>query len=167
MVAYGGRDDGLFHGVISESNFFPSQPYLSELEYQFNRTVALNGCGDADSKMDCLRGRSMAELQATNVPSPFPGRTSTPQFYWTPCVDGELLENPPYTLYEAGNVVDVPVLAGSCTNGRLDEASLTGIKLTGCRGIVIHSQEHRFTRRDDLVPPRQLPRTYIATTQTN
>lgn len=118
MAAYGGRDDGLFAGVISESTFFPAQPYLSELEWQYERTVSLVGCSDEDNKLDCLRGKTTEELQQANTPGPFPGRSSKPIFYWTPCVDGDFLEDLPSLLYDEGKFLEVPVLAGSCTNGK-------------------------------------------------
>jgi hypothetical protein len=36
LTAFGGKDERLFHGTIAESVFFPPQPLVSELEWQFN-----------------------------------------------------------------------------------------------------------------------------------
>ena len=90
---------------------------MSELEYQFTRTVEEAGCQDADSKMACLRDMSTKDLQKVNVPSPFPDRTDRPLFYWTPCVDGDFLEDGPTALFNAQSFVKVPLLFGTCTNG--------------------------------------------------
>ena len=122
-MAYGGRDDGLFVGGVSESLFFPAQPYLSELEWQFDRVVQHAGCGAVDlgAQMKCLRGKDVAELQAVNLASAFPGRAAppTPLFYWTPCVEGDMIEDLPYLLFEQGRFIKVPVLFGTDTNGIL------------------------------------------------
>ena len=122
LSAYGGRDDGLFVGAISESMFFPAQPYMSELEWQFDRIVHSVGCdtyGYSNDVMSCLRGKSMSTLQALNIAAAFPGRTSPPNplFYWTPCVDGDLVEDLPYVLFETGRFIKVPVMFGTDTDG--------------------------------------------------
>lgn len=119
MTAYGGRDDGLFVGGVAESVFFPAQPYLSELEWQFDRLSQQVGCNETADEMACLRGLDTATLQASNVASPFPGRTAPPMplFYWTPCIDGDILEDLPYTMLEKGRFIKVPILYGHDTDG--------------------------------------------------
>lgn len=121
LSAYGGRDDGLFVGAISESLFFPAQPYVAELEWQFDRIVQSVECDSYNSTgvMSCLRGRDMDTLQARNVAAAFPGRTAPPNplFYWTPCVDGDLIPDLPYVLYETGRFLKLPVMFGSDTDG--------------------------------------------------
>jgi carboxylesterase type B len=118
LTAYGGRDDGLFVGGIAESVFFPAQPYLSELEWQFDRVAQAVYCGTAADQMACLRETDVSELQAANVASPFPGRAGrpTPLFYWTPCVDGDLITDLPYALFQRGRFIRVPVLFGTDTD---------------------------------------------------
>ncbi|KAI0600837.1 Alpha/Beta hydrolase protein [Biscogniauxia sp. FL1348] len=116
------RDEGLFVGAIAESVFFPAQPFVADLEWQFDRVLAERGCGGGgggdEDPVACLRSRSTAELQSSNVPSPFPGRPDLPAplFYWTPCIDGELLTDLPYLLFERGQFIDVPILVGTTTN---------------------------------------------------
>lgn len=122
LVAYGGRDDGLFVGGMAESVFFPAQPFVRELEYQFDRLAAQTGCADADADADqmvCLRAADVAVLQAANRAQPFPGRPEPPMplFYWTPCVDGDFLRDLPYRLFASGQFVSVPMLFGTSTNG--------------------------------------------------
>ncbi|KAI0199105.1 alpha/beta-hydrolase [Astrocystis sublimbata] len=116
--------ENLFVGAIGESVFFPAQPFLHELEWQFNLTLERTGCDEgvggvaADEAMDCLRDKSTEELQAANVPAAFPSAPpgSTPLFFWTPCIDGALLPDLPYRLFEKGAFLDVAVIMGSTTN---------------------------------------------------
>ncbi|KAK8125311.1 triacylglycerol lipase-like protein [Apiospora kogelbergensis] len=115
LIANGGVDEHLFHGGIGESLFFPSQPYVSELEWQFSKVLNDTKCQDSASPMKCLRGKDARELQAANFPSPFPGRTDVPLplFYWTPCIDGQLLQDRPYKMFEDGKFIDVPIIFGN------------------------------------------------------
>lgn len=117
LIAYGGRDDKLFMGAISESTFLPAHPPVSQLEYQLDRTMEQAGCQGEIDRMSCLRGKTKEKLQALNAPAPFQGRTHWPLWYWTPCVDGALLEDNPSAMYERGDFIDVPLLFGTCTNG--------------------------------------------------
>ncbi|KAI0817868.1 carboxylesterase [Xylaria sp. FL0064] len=129
LVANGGNatdsesGERLFAGAVGESVFFPAQPFVDELEWQFNLTLQRTGCDDdnadeSDGAMACLRSKSTEDLQAANVPASFPGAPDmpTPLFFWTPCVDGDLLLDLPYLLFERGQFVDVPVIMGSTTD---------------------------------------------------
>ena len=69
--------------------------------------------------MECLRGKSKRELQDLNTDAPFPGRDDPPKFYWTPCVDGDILEETPSELYANNKFLSVPSLFGTTTNGKL------------------------------------------------
>ncbi|KAK7941069.1 acetylcholinesterase [Apiospora aurea] len=115
LIANGGVDEQLFHGGIGESLFFPSQPYVSELEWQFSKVLNETGCQDATKPMQCLRGKNEKTLQAANAPSPFPGRTDIPLplFYWTPCIDGQLLQDRPYKMFADGKFIHVPIMFGN------------------------------------------------------
>ncbi|KAM7222352.1 Alpha/Beta hydrolase fold [Rhypophila decipiens] len=120
MIAYGGRNDNLFAGVMSESVFFPAQRPVAEVEYQFDRVLRYTGC-DQVSEQDqlaCLRSQDVMLLQAANHAQPFPGRHGPPNplFYWTPCIDGDLLQDFPYRMFEDGRFIDVPLLAGTATD---------------------------------------------------
>ncbi|KAF4951062.1 hypothetical protein FSARC_13008 [Fusarium sarcochroum] len=116
LVAYSGKDEGLFAGAIAESTFMPGLPEPDDLEYQFERVVNGTECSDADNVMDCLRGKSSADLQAHNRKAPFDGRTYQSYFYWAPTTDGDMFPDFPTNLYEKGDFVKVPLLSGSCTN---------------------------------------------------
>ncbi|KAM5372988.1 hypothetical protein ACJZ2D_007199 [Fusarium nematophilum] len=116
LVAYGGKDEGLFAAAIAESPFVPGQPKVDDLEYQFDRVVNGTGCLGSYDKMACLRGKSSAELQAQNIKAPFVGRTYRAYFYWAPCTDGDMFPDYPSNLYDNGDFVQVPILFGACTN---------------------------------------------------
>ncbi|KAI0970390.1 Alpha/Beta hydrolase protein [Xylaria arbuscula] len=126
LVANGGNatdpesGEKLFAGAVGESVFFPAQPFVNELEWQFNLTLQRTGCDDsADKAMACLRGKSTEDLQtAADIPATFPGAPdlSTPLFFWTPCIDGDLLQDLPYLLFERGQFIDVPVIMGTTTD---------------------------------------------------
>ena len=75
LLAYGGRNDNLFVGAMSESLFFPAQPYVRELEYQFDRLAQQVGCSSVipEEQLTCLRSQNVATLQAANHAQHFPG----------------------------------------------------------------------------------------------
>ncbi|KUI60885.1 Lipase 2 [Cytospora mali] len=118
LTAYGGRNDSLFAAGIAESVFFPAQPYVPQLEYQFDRLVNETGCAADSDQLACLRALDTQVLQAQNVPTPFPGRSEAPLplFYWTPCIDGDFIQDLPYDLLAQGRFVNVPLLFGNDNN---------------------------------------------------
>jgi len=149
LVAYGGRDDALFIGGMAESLFFPSQPFVSELEYQFDRLISQTGCAHEPParQMACLRSKDVAILQAANVAQPFPGRSQPPMplFYWTPCVDGDLLQDLPYRMFAKGQFIRVPMVFGTSTDGMLKlspfaRCALSPMRMVNtknCRGLCL------------------------------
>ncbi|KAI0523870.1 carboxylesterase [Xylaria bambusicola] len=125
LLAHGGNatdpesGEKLFAGAVGESVFFPAQPFLDELEWQFDLVLQRTGCDDKNKEaIACLRGLSTEVLQAANFPAPFPGGPDMPidLFFWTPCIDGELLRDLPYTLFEKGQFINVPVMMGGTTD---------------------------------------------------
>ena len=118
LAAYGGRNDSLFHGAISESMFHPAYPQVADQEPQLKTVLDGVGCTGDSNPVDCLRGQNVWDLQTLNTLAPFPGREEPPIFYWTPSVDGEFLTDLPYKSFELGKIVQVPVLFGTCTNGK-------------------------------------------------
>ncbi|KAH7252142.1 Alpha/Beta hydrolase protein [Fusarium tricinctum] len=116
LVAYGGKDEGLFAGAIAESTFMPGLPEPDDLQYQFDRVANGTGCADTDDIMECLRDMESSDLQTHNSKAPFDGRTYRSYFYWAPTTDGDMFPDYPSKLYEKGDFVKVPILSGSCTN---------------------------------------------------
>lgn len=118
LTAFGGRNDNLFSAAIAESVFFPSQPFVPQLEYQFDRLATATGCATNADQLTCLRNLDTKTLQAQNTPFPFPGRTDAPVplFYWTPCIDGTFIQDLPYNLFAQQKFVRVPLLFGNSNN---------------------------------------------------
>lgn len=120
LISQNEPNETLFVGGIGESVFFPAQPFVADLEWQFDRLLEQTGCNTDEEPMACLRGKDTTTLQTANVPSAFPGRPGLPAplplFYWTPCIDGTLLRDLPYLLFERGEFVDVPVIMGHTTD---------------------------------------------------
>ncbi|KAI0117388.1 alpha/beta-hydrolase [Daldinia grandis] len=121
----GSGSENLFVGAVGESPFFPAQPTVADLEWQFDVVLSQTGCVEEEEEeedpMSCLRSKDTATLQqSANIPSPFPGRPGLPSplplFYWTPCIDGALLPAPPSTLFAQGSFIDVPIIMGTTTN---------------------------------------------------
>lgn len=116
LTAYGARNDHLFVGAIGESVFMPWQPHVSELEWQFTRFSTSAGCSNATNELTCLRGLSQEFLQPLNKASHFPNGTSSPLFYWTPAIDGDLLRDYPMRMIAAGKIIKVPIMFGDDTD---------------------------------------------------
>ena len=116
LTAYGGRDDHLFVGAIAQSPFFPTQPTVPELEWQFDRFATAANCSNATYRMDCLRSRDVSVLAAANVGSPYPGQSVPPDFYFTPTIDGDLIRDYPLRLFKQGQHIKVPFMVGDETD---------------------------------------------------
>ena len=116
LIAYGGRDDKLFVGAIAESVFFPTQPQISDLEFQYDEFVNATGCTSSNSTVECLRSLDSETLQTANVDMPYPGQTSDPIWNFTPCIDGQFIQDYPYNLYEQGKFIPVPTIFGDDTD---------------------------------------------------
>ncbi|KAF8855262.1 triacylglycerol lipase-like protein [Acephala macrosclerotiorum] len=116
LTAYGGRNDNLFVGAIAESPFFPTQPQVSELEWQFDTYADLAGCGNVSDSLTCLRSKDTTTLQAANLPTVYPGQNAFPLFYFTPTIDGDFTRDYPYRLIEQGKFIKVPLIVGDDTN---------------------------------------------------
>ncbi|KAF8250375.1 Esta [Wilcoxina mikolae CBS 423.85] len=126
LLAYGGRNDGLFHGGIGTSIFFPIQPKVKDLEWQFDRFSIAAGCGNETDQLRCLRSKDTATLQAANQGSPYPGRSIRPLWYFTPTVDGDFLQDYPYRQFAQEKFIKVPTIWGDET----DEGSYFGANAT-------------------------------------
>ncbi|KAJ6785517.1 hypothetical protein PWT90_03808 [Aphanocladium album] len=110
----------LFSGAIMESTFMPAQPHKSELEWQYDRVVQTLGCKDDSSRreMDCLRLKTTDELQLANIASPIPAMSELypPVWYWTPCIDEELILESPLQMWKDGKFIRVPMIVGNNEN---------------------------------------------------
>ncbi|ETS87996.1 hypothetical protein PFICI_01824 [Pestalotiopsis fici W106-1] len=140
LTAYGGESQTMFHAAIAESLFLPTQPRVSELEWQMDKLLSQTGCDNNESPMSCLRGKDLHTLQAFNVPSPFPGRSymPLPLFYWGPCIDGNFSRDYLYTMFDQGNFINVPILMGTDN----DEGSYFGVNASTSDEVTIFLQNN-------------------------
>ncbi|KAJ5931129.1 hypothetical protein N7466_006622 [Penicillium verhagenii] len=118
ITAYGGRDMKLFAGAVAESNFWPTQRTVAEMEFQYTRFAQDVGCDTSESVLSCLRAVDIQTIQDYDVDEPFPGGSSSPAplWYFLPVVDGDLVPDILYNLFESGKVVHVPVMVSDDTN---------------------------------------------------
>ena len=110
MLAYGGRNDNLFHGGIGTSIYLPWQPRVASLEPQFSHFVASAGCGNSSSPLSCLRKQPSDILQAANTPAPYPARSKKPLFPFTATIDGDFLRDYPVRQFADGKFVKIPTI---------------------------------------------------------
>ncbi|KAH7151766.1 Alpha/Beta hydrolase protein [Dactylonectria estremocensis] len=117
-TAFGGRDDGLFRGIIAQSGAEgTNMKNLTAPQQRYDTVVEAVGCDSEDDKLACLRKVPFSELNATITK--IPGG-----FY--PVVDGDLVPDLSSTLLANGKFTKTPILLGTNT----DEGTLftsTGI----------------------------------------
>lgn len=124
LTAYGGRDMNLFVGVVAESTFWPTQRTVGEMEFQYKRFVKDVRCGGARDALECLRSVDIQKIQKYNVAKPFPGGSSTPAplWYFLPVVDGGLVPDRLYRLFEQDKLIHVPLVVTDDNNEGTDFA---------------------------------------------
>ncbi|PSS00666.1 triacylglycerol lipase [Coniella lustricola] len=112
LVAYGGRDDGLFRAAIEESGGpVDTKPVLTADDWQpfYDNITAAVGCGATvtSDSLACLRGVPIATLAAVLNSSVTAGVPS-----WGGSVDGDFLPNKTTALLLSGQFARVPLLHG-------------------------------------------------------
>jgi carboxylesterase type B len=118
-ISYGGRDDGLFSGVIGESgNSVIPQYNATAAQSTFENVTQAAGCGDADNKLDCLRQADYNKLNnAFNVTGlSFPASP-----------DGSIIPTSAYNAMLNGDFVKVPYLIGTNSDEGSGGFGATGI----------------------------------------
>lgn len=108
FLAYGGRDDGLFHAGIAESGGPLTTRALISLDEQdvlYNRVLNSTNCTGEDDTLQCLRSVPVDALKAA-----FEGVG----FY--PVMDGGIVTNTPSIALRDGRFVKRPLLIGANTN---------------------------------------------------
>ena len=129
MVAYGGRDDGLFSAGVMQSgnpeawralngtefyqplydnltsNVHPSSAYAAS-----HNMSPTDTCSVAADSLGCLRTGPFEELKAM-----FNGSRDISQ-KWFPVVDGDFLKEYPSRHLDRGAFVKIPILTGTSTN---------------------------------------------------
>ncbi|KAL9005623.1 MAG: hypothetical protein Q9188_001626 [Gyalolechia gomerana] len=120
LVAYGGKNDSLFHATAAESQSFGALRTIEESQYQYDELVARTKCdpistNDNDT-LSCLRKLSSDALQAQNIGTRFPDTTLPPLFAYNPTLDYDFIPNQPFILFSTGQFLKVPAVYGSATN---------------------------------------------------
>ncbi|KAH7143732.1 Alpha/Beta hydrolase protein [Dactylonectria macrodidyma] len=116
LSAYGGKDEGLFHAVAAESVSFANMLSVEESVYWYENLAIRLGCTGTKA-LACLRSKSALEIQAANYNIPHPRAPAAPLYMWTPVVDGDLVPDFTYRLFEEGKFIKVPAIMGDDTNG--------------------------------------------------
>ncbi|KAF4999863.1 hypothetical protein FDECE_11362 [Fusarium decemcellulare] len=104
-TAYGGRDDGLFRGLISESGtdgFLMNN--LTKPQKAYDSIVAAVGCSGHKDKLACLRKVQFEKLDALGPDMPN-------DFY--PVVDRDFVPDAPSKLIDDGKFTKTPLLIGT------------------------------------------------------
>ncbi|KAH8590477.1 Alpha/Beta hydrolase protein [Bisporella sp. PMI_857] len=122
LMAYGGRDDGLFHAAVGHSNSFGMQLTVDESQYQYDALIKRAKCDQAKNagatvdSFKCLQELSIDDLVKINLQGPHPGETQAPLFMYSNVVDGDFTMDYTYKAFQDGKFIKVPTIFGSDTN---------------------------------------------------
>lgn len=114
------------------------------MEFQYQTLLKRANC----TSTDCLRKLDVKDLLTTALPQPFPGGPpkAMPFWYWLPVIDGGLIPDQSYNLYEQGRFNRVPVLIGNAENeGSFFAANATTLEETH---TFLQSNYPRLTAED-------------------
>lgn len=126
LIAYGGRDDGLFRAAIMQSggmdekwpfNVREPGPYTEDL---YRNLTTTTGCAGEASPLECLRGLPVESISAALNVSVTPVFSGTGLGPWLLQVDGDFLQDGPTESLDKGHFVPVPIMYTSTS----DEASV-------------------------------------------
>jgi carboxylesterase type B len=146
LLAYGGRDDGLFQAAICESGgpwYFGSYHSSETNEATYQSVLAATNCTDAHDTLSCLRAAPFDVLNATFS-------ALLDEFPFLPTVDGMLV--PEYNSVALANnkFVKVPLLVGANT----DEGKIfsgTGVNTTEEFRAYIERYSYTHTSNNETV----------------
>ena len=111
LIAYAGRDDGLFHSAISESGTPPgiASTAITPQSWQpfYDRITQAANCSNATDSLDCLRKVPVDTLSNIFNSSVTSGAS------FSPVVDGDFIPDSSATLLLSGKFVKVPYILGA------------------------------------------------------
>ncbi|KAJ0418642.1 carboxylesterase family protein [Aspergillus carlsbadensis] len=113
LAAYGGRNDNLFVGAITQSPYWPSQLTVAESEEPYAQLKARTNC----TTLACLRAIDAAALLTTDGTG---GPHPLLRAQFTPVIDQDFVRDRLYRLYEQGRFLSLPLMVGGTT----DEGSI-------------------------------------------
>lgn len=112
LIAYGGRNDNLFHGAICESgnslSLGPSNYNVTVGQAVYDNITAATGCNNSSDTLSCLRGLDFNTLNtAINI---------TPSYDFYPYEDGSLIQGSQSDQLNSGAFIHVPLIDGTNTD---------------------------------------------------
>uniref|UniRef100_H3GA89 Carboxylic ester hydrolase n=1 Tax=Phytophthora ramorum TaxID=164328 RepID=H3GA89_PHYRM len=112
LIAYGGRDDGLFRSAIMQSGspvkYIPTAyTNASTWDVYYDNITAAVNCSSAEDTLHCLRHVPVDTLSAI-LNSSVAASAS-----WGPVVDGDYIQDTGPALLSEGKFVHVPILLGA------------------------------------------------------
>lgn len=118
LSAYGGdgRLAKLFHATAAESQSFATMFTVDESQFAYDNLTIRTGCANSADSLGCLRSLDVATLQEQNFNIPFPGASIPPLYMYGPTIDGDLVPDYTYRLFEQGRFLKMPVIFGDDTN---------------------------------------------------
>ncbi|KAI9368145.1 Alpha/Beta hydrolase protein [Aspergillus egyptiacus] len=113
LIAYGGRDDGLFRAAIMQSGGSITAGPMDTTGYQgmYDEIVGRVGCASSGDTLQCLREVPFATLNAV-----FNGTGGNPAYGFSPAVDHDLVRDWGSKQLESHEFVKVPIIAGTNTD---------------------------------------------------
>ena len=117
LVAYGGRDDKLFHSVLMQSASVPPTRDVASSQFQYDNLVGRTSCKGSEDTLGCLRKLSTEDIMKGAINEPFPdGAGGKPVFFYNGVLDGDFIPDIPLKLFEEGKFIKVPTVLGVDSN---------------------------------------------------
>ncbi|KAJ5151585.1 hypothetical protein N7492_009880 [Penicillium capsulatum] len=122
LTATDANERHFFVGAVAESNFWPTQRTVTEMKFQYDGFVKDLGCDGKDNSLSCLRSLRIDTLQKADVTKPFPGGSKSPNplWYFLPVVDGKLVPDRLWHLFQQDKFLHVPLMVSDDTNEGTD-----------------------------------------------
>lgn len=162
LVAYGGRDDGLFRSGILQSGS-PAMKSTTVADWQpyFDAVVRKVGCAQTENVLDCLK-----RLPWTTLNDVFNSTTFSPRVPGIGAVlDGDIIVDQSSSLLRQGRFVRVPVLMGINTDEgasfaprgiNTEEQFLSFVRILGANATVLGQITKLYPDDPDLGLPATL-----------
>ncbi|KAI9738785.1 MAG: hypothetical protein M1834_008292 [Cirrosporium novae-zelandiae] len=144
LVAYGGRDDGLFRAAIMESGnpiCYRAFNNVSYYQSTYNNIVNQTGCGGSEDTLACLQTISSTTLNDVL-------NTTDLTNFFQPIIDGDYIQKQTSIQLNEGDFVHVPIIDGANT----DEGTAFGTT-----GIQNETQFLAYLESDDNAVDHALP----------
>jgi len=94
--------NNLFQAAAAESVSFATVWTPAEAQYQYDNLVIRTQCVNANDTLACLRSLSVYDLQRVNINTPAPGATNPPLYMYAPLLDGDLVPDYTYRMFQQG-----------------------------------------------------------------